>query len=131
MVTSPMVSMYKDKYNLKWVVDSLLTIEECRILYRAANEMFGPSDWTNIIPTMNTKQEEDNRFTFTGQFTFHGLSPDSEYEVIIQTRNKEGWADPSNIFKFSTRMEGKLTFSSLAHGWKVSLHFQVQHTDGR
>ena len=61
-------------------------------------------DWTNIIPTLNTNQLTDNRHTFT----FHGLSPDSEYEVIIQTRNREGWADPSHIFKFRTAPEGKL-----------------------
>ena len=28
--------MYKDKYILEWMVDSLLKIEECRILYRVA-----------------------------------------------------------------------------------------------
>ena len=35
-VTSKVVSMYKDKYILEWMVDSLFTIEECRILYRVA-----------------------------------------------------------------------------------------------
>ena len=58
------------------------------------------SDWTNIIPTMEHK---DNMFTFT----FHSLTPGTEYEVIIQTRNREGWADPPNIFKFKTRDGGK------------------------
>ena len=28
-------------------------------------------------------------------------------QVIIQTRNKEGWADPSPIFKFSTRPKSR------------------------
>ena len=35
-VTSKVVSMYKDKYILEWMVDSLFAIEECRILYRVA-----------------------------------------------------------------------------------------------
>ena len=35
-VTSKVVSMYKDKYKLEWMVDSLFVIEECRILYRMA-----------------------------------------------------------------------------------------------
>ena len=35
-VTSKVVSMYKDKYILEWMVDSLFVIEECRILYRVA-----------------------------------------------------------------------------------------------
>ena len=58
------------------------------------------SDRTNIIPTM---EQKDNMFTFT----FHSLTPGTEYEVIIQTRNREGWADPPNIFKFKTRDGGK------------------------
>ena len=28
--------MYKDKYILEWMVDSLFAIDECRILYRVA-----------------------------------------------------------------------------------------------
>ena len=66
-------------------------------------------DWTNIVPTINTKKQKDNIFIFT----FHDLSPDSEYEVIIQTRNKEGWADPSHIFKFRTKAKGKLDFLTI------------------
>ena len=54
------------------------------------------NDWTNIIPTMNTENIED--ITHKGEFTFFGLDADSEYEVIIQSRNKEGWSDPSDIF---------------------------------
>ena len=29
--------MYKDKYILEWMVNSLFVIEECRILYRMAS----------------------------------------------------------------------------------------------
>ena len=82
-------------------MDSLLALEELRIFYRKFNvshyiqlicilltlfqeETGGLLYWTNIIPTMNTKQLKDNRFAFT----LHSLSPDKEYEVIIQTRNK-------------------------------------------
>ena len=35
-VTSKVVSMYKDKYMMEWMVDSLFRIEECRILFRRA-----------------------------------------------------------------------------------------------
>ena len=68
------------------------------------------SDWTNIIPTM---EQKDNMFTFT----FHSLTPGTEYEVITQTRNREGWADPPNIFKFKTRDGGKYfsLFVNLLH----------------
>jgi hypothetical protein len=47
-----------------------------------------------------------NRFTYTGNFVFYGLTPSTEYEVIIQSRNKEGWSDASDIFRFSTRDRG-------------------------
>ena len=113
-VTSKVVSMYKDKYMMEWMVDSLFSIEECRILYRRAlvctyhpcniynSELTfqGISDWTNIILT---KKQKSNRFTFT----FHDLIMDSEYEVIIQSRNTEGWSKPSHIFKFRTQAEGE------------------------
>ena len=68
---------------------------------------------------MNTKQQKDNRHTFT----FDDLSPDSEYEVIIQTRNKEGWADPSHIFKFRTKTKGKLEFLGLS--FNLNFRFQL------
>lgn len=75
------------------------------------------SDWTNIIPTM---EQKDNMFTFT----FHSLTPGTEYEVIIQTRNREGWADPPNIFKFKTRDGG--TFSSSSHYLYIFYIFTFQ-----
>jgi hypothetical protein len=50
-----------------------------------------------------------NSFTYTGSFNFFGLEPATQYEVIIQSRNREGWSDPSEIFKFSTRPHGKYT----------------------
>ena len=46
------------------------------------------------------------RFTYTGNFVFYGLIPSTEYEVIIQSRNKEGWSEASDIFRFSTRDRG-------------------------
>ena len=44
-----------------------------------------------------------NSFTYTGNFVFYGLRPQTEYEVIIQSRNREGWSDPNDIYKFTTR----------------------------
>jgi hypothetical protein len=69
------------------------------------------SDWTNIIPTISDAhptQHYRNSFTYTGNFVFYGLTPATEYEVIIQSRNKEGWSDPNDIFRFSTRSRGEL-----------------------
>ena len=69
-----------------------------------------PIEWTNIIPTIENPQPSSqyrNRFTYTGNFVFYGLTPSTEYEVIIQSRNKEGWSEASDIFRFSTRDRGK------------------------
>ena len=69
------------------------------------------SEWTNIIPTIDDRQTRgsfnSNSFTFTGNFIFYGLKPTTEYEVIIQSRNREGWSDPNDIFRFRTRSRGK------------------------
>ena len=68
-----------------------------------------PVEWTNIIPTIDDPRPSSqfrNRFTYTGNFVFYGLAASTEYEVIIQSRNKEGWSDASDIFRFSTRDRG-------------------------
>lgn len=111
VVTSPSFGLYQDQYNLVWTVDSFFRIEECRILYRIIRNELSvvdksmAGDWTNIIPTMNTDPMTGSKsgISYSGSFKFFGLEPDTGYEVIIQTRNKKGWSDPSNIFKFRTR----------------------------
>jgi len=127
-IITPRLGSYKDQYNLTWTVNSFLPIEEYRILYRVNSPHYGndayqfastktgrsspgfytkqPIEWTNIIPTIDNPQPSSqyrNRFTYTGNFVFYGLTPSTEYEVIIQSRNKEGWSEASDIFRFSTR----------------------------
>ena len=57
-----------------------------------------------------------NSFSYTGNFVFFGLAPSTEYEVIIQSRNREGWSDATDIFRFNTRSQGnsftRMTFKS-------------------
>ena len=73
-----------------------------------------PSEWTNIIPQIpNTSNKSPydyqmigNSFSYTGNFVFFGLTPSTEYEVIIQSRNREGWSDATDIFRFNTRSQG-------------------------
>jgi len=131
-IISSRLSSFKDMYNLTWTVNSFLPIEEYRILYRVNSPNYGndayqyasssstsskagrssnfynkePVEWTNIIPTIDDPRPSSqfrNRFTYTGNFVFYGLAASTEYEVIIQSRNKEGWSDASDIFRFSTR----------------------------
>ena len=73
-----------------------------------------PVEWTNIIPTIDNPRPSHkfrNRFTYTGNFVFYGLTASTEYEVIIQSRNREGWSDASDIFRFSTRDRGKSSYN--------------------
>ena len=92
-ITSDKISKSSESYRLEWRVVSLFKIEECRILYRQVDE---DMDWTNIIPILDLKQREKY------SFNFHQLREGTKYDVIVQTRNREGWSEPSKIFTFST-----------------------------
>lgn len=93
---------------MTWEVDSFLPIEEYRILYRV-NDGNDDSEWTNIIPPIGDGRPAKtykHSFTYKRHFVFYGLTPSTEYEVIIQSRNREGWSDPNDIFRFGTRASG-------------------------
>ena len=75
-----------------------------------------PSEWTNIIPQIPQRKDQNpndytmigTSFSYTGNFVFYGLTPSTQYEVIIQSRNREGWSDATDIFRFNTRSQGRL-----------------------
>ena len=93
-----------------------------------------PSEWTNIIPQIpNTSNKSPydyqmigNSFSYTGNFVFFGLTPSTEYEVIIQSRNREGWSDATDIFRFNTRSQGnsftRMTFKST---WEHNINIHL------
>lgn len=72
-----------------------------------------PSEWTNIIPQIPQRKDQNpndytmigTSFSYTGNFVFYGLTPSTQYEVIIQSRNREGWSDATDIFRFNTRSQ--------------------------
>ena len=80
-----------------------------------------PSEWTNIIPQIPQRKDQNpndytmigTSFSYTGNFVFYGLTPSTQYEVIIQSRNREGWSDATDIFRFNTRSQGKLRVSKI------------------
>uniref|UniRef100_A0A182Q145 Ig-like domain-containing protein n=1 Tax=Anopheles farauti TaxID=69004 RepID=A0A182Q145_9DIPT len=41
-------------------------------------------------------------------YTLQGLQPTSVYEVVVLSRNRYGWSDPSNILRFATGGEVEL-----------------------
>ncbi len=86
--------------------------------YQQQQQQQVEADWTNIIPTISDRRPSAsyaNSFTYTGNFVFYGLRPSTEYEVIIQSRNREGWSDPNDIYKFTTRTRGAKNHSLLRY----------------
>ena len=70
------------------------------------------TDWTNIIQTMSPAGIDSfsNNITHSSSFNFLGLTPSTNYKVIVQSRNIKGWSDPTPNFRFSTKTEGKNFF---------------------
>ena len=67
----------------------------------------GAGDWTNmIIPSVEISRA--TLVTYRLQFSLHSLKESTSYEVIIQTRNRAGWSQSSDIFLFTTSPSPRL-----------------------
>jgi len=95
-------------YQLSWSVDSYTPIEEYRLLYRKIKPYHGPidssfplgeGDWTNVIIPGDLS---NLGFTHLRSYLISGLLPESEYECLVQARNRFGWSDASRLFTFFT-----------------------------
>jgi len=95
-------------YQLSWSVDSYSPIEEYRLLYRKIKPYHGPidssfplgeGDWTNVIIPGDLS---NSGFTHLRSYLISGLLPESEYECLVQARNRFGWSDASRLFTFFT-----------------------------
>jgi len=95
-------------YELSWSVDSYSPIEEYRLLYRKIKPYHGPpdasfpmgeGDWTNVIIPGDVTSPG---FTHMRSYLISGLLPESEYECLVQARNRFGWSDASRLFTFFT-----------------------------
>lgn len=95
-------------YQLSWSVDSYSPIEEYRLLYRKIKPYHGPidssfplgeGDWTNVIIPGDLSNPG---FTHLRSYLISGLLPESEYECLVQARNRFGWSDASRLFTFFT-----------------------------
>ena len=80
------------------------------------------STWSNLMLSIQSGPDELtnkdwDRASFHRQrreyhvhsHLFQNLDADSRYEVIIQSKNKFGWSEPTKSFIFSTRLRGKST----------------------
>merc|ERR1712079_489700 len=101
-------------------VDSYSPIEEYRLLYRKIKPYHGPpdasfpmgeGDWTNVIIPGDVTSPG---FTHMGSYLISGLLPESEYECLVQARNRFGWSDASRLFTFftSTKVASDLEWRS-------------------
>ena len=59
-----------------------------------------------IIPSVEISQA--SLVTYRLQFSLHNLEERTSYEVIIQTRNRAGWSQSSDIFLFTTSPSPRL-----------------------
>jgi len=113
-------------YELSWSVDSYSPVEEYRLLYRKIKPYHGPldsafpvgeGDWTNVIIPGDATAPG---FTHLRSYLISGLLAQSEYECLVQARNRFGWSDPSRLFTFLTStkvtpdLEWRSAFTSTA-----------------
>ena len=92
----------------------------------------GEGDWTNVIIPGDMNNPG---FTHLRSYLISGLLPESEYECLVQARNRFGWSDASRLFTFFTSTKGeaeqswemflksKYSSSCFRSGVAVSLHF--------
>lgn len=59
------------------------------------------SDWTNIIIPGNANNAHDE-FHHEKTFLLTDLLPDSQYECLVQAKNRYGWSEASRIHRFNT-----------------------------
>ena len=64
----------------------------------------GEGDWTNVIIPGDVTAPG---FTHLRSYLISGLLPESEYECLVQARNRFGWSDASRLFTFFTSTKGK------------------------
>ena len=63
----------------------------------------GEGDWTNVIIPGDVTAPG---FTHLRSYLISGLLPESEYECLVQARNRFGWSDASRLFTFFTSTKG-------------------------
>ena len=64
----------------------------------------GEGDWTNVIIPGDMNNPG---FTHLRSYLISGLLPESEYECLVQARNRFGWSDASRLFTFFTSTKGE------------------------
>jgi hypothetical protein len=100
----------RDFYNLSWVVTSWPPLEEVRLLWRRVqmNETYQlPGKWHDVILAPNPLTagigHVGNGGRHEASYMIRPLQPGAMYEAIVQAKNRYGWNEVSDLYKFYTR----------------------------
>ncbi|XP_035786584.1 opioid-binding protein/cell adhesion molecule-like isoform X2 [Anopheles albimanus] len=110
----PMVATFKPAaemsspttHNFIWQTESFSPIIEYKLKFRRvpsgnvtpARRTFPQLIWNELIIPSDGSYGPLHSIGYTLQ----GLQPTSVYEVLVLSRNRYGWSDPSNILRFAT-----------------------------
>ena len=110
----------REFYNLSWVVTSWPPLDEVRLLWRRVqmNESYQtPGKWHDVILAPNPKTAAIGHVGTDGRheasYMIRPLQPGAMYEAIVQAKNRYGWNEVSDLYKFYTRSSSGQYFHSL------------------
>lgn len=84
--------MILDRYNLTWKIESILPLDEIKLLYRKLmmNDTYQhPGRWHDVILVPNLSRYDPNHFVMS--YMIKKLDHHSVYEAMVQARNFYGW----------------------------------------
>ncbi|CAB3368811.1 Hypothetical predicted protein [Cloeon dipterum] len=100
----------RDFYNLSWEVTSWPPLEEARLLWRRVqmnDSLSIPGKWHDVILAPNPMTATVGFLGKAGRhkasYVIRPLQPGGAYEAVVQARNRFGWGEVSDLYKFYTR----------------------------
>lgn len=115
----------KTSYELSWEVESFVTIQEYRLLYRRIEMKSGTrikveagSDWTNVIIPGDDHKHYSSKQTM--RWRLDNLLPDTTYECLVQARNKYGWSQASRMYTFQTVLHTIKSAATQGLNWSTN-----------
>lgn len=137
----PMVASFKPAaemsspttHNFIWQTESFSPLIEYKLKFRRvpsgnvtpARRSFQQLSWSELIIPSDGSYGPLHSIGYTLQ----GLQPTSVYEVIVLSRNRYGWSDPSNILRFATGGEVEIDPMEVPDGGPSSSVSSVPTTE--
>ncbi|KAK9884559.1 hypothetical protein WA026_007400 [Henosepilachna vigintioctopunctata] len=97
------------EYLLTWTVQSVFPILDVRILYRRVmiNATYQyPGQWHDLLvkPSQRYNSATGERYQ---SYKLTGLTPDSVYECLVQTKNQHGFGELSDLHQWFSSQKGR------------------------